>query len=154
LSAIAIYLRRALKDQVEERLSLFLSSIIIYKTVKFTQEKYFNIIINLIRNYSLCKDVNYGLEDKMLEEFNEIYSECSEGDREEILSARYITKILTLVYYQCEEYIRRRLSELYEESRLNNLTDLQAEISFLQGNFSNCIDIYVRSKKSAKILLF
>ncbi len=90
----------------------------------------------------------------MLEEFNEIYSECSEGDKEEILSARYITKILTLVYYQCEEYIRRRLSELYEESRLNNLTDLQAEISFLQGNFSNCIDIYVRSKKSAKILLF
>lgn len=31
---------------------------------------------------------------------------------------------------------------------------MQAEISFLQGNFSNCIDIYVRSKKSAKILLF
>jgi hypothetical protein len=35
-----------------------------------------------------------------------------------------------------------------------NLVELQAEISFLQGNFSNCIDIYVRSKKSAKILLF
>ena len=35
-----------------------------------------------------------------------------------------------------------------------SLTDLQAEISFLQGNYSNCIDIYIRSKKSAKILLF
>lgn len=37
MSAIGRYLRKALKEQVEERLSLFLSSIIIYKTVRFTQ---------------------------------------------------------------------------------------------------------------------
>lgn len=135
-------------------MSLFLSSIIIYKTVHFTQEKYLNIIINLIRNYSLCIEVSYGLEDKMLAEFNDIYGSYNDEDKDEILSARYITKILTLVYYHCREYIIKKLPELYEESRYYNLTDLQAEISFLQGNFSNCIDIYVRSKKSAKILLF
>ena len=70
------------------------------------------------------------------------------------MAARYINKILTLIYYQCRDYLIRRLPELYEESRMYNLTDLQAEISFLQGNFSNCIDIYVRSKKAAKVLLF
>lgn len=98
--------------------------------------------------------MNYGLEDKMLEEFNEHFSIYSDEEKDEILSARYINKILTLVYYQFKDYIVRRLSELYEESRMTSLTDLQAEISFLQGNFSNCIDIYVRSKQSAKILLF
>ncbi|MCB0371254.1 MAG: hypothetical protein KDD45_18015, partial [Bdellovibrionales bacterium] len=67
LSAIFGYLKKALRDQVEERMSLFLSSIIIYKTVSFTQEKYFGILTSLIRNYSLCKEVVYGLEDKMLE---------------------------------------------------------------------------------------
>ena len=47
-------------------MNLFLSSIIIYKTVKFTQDKYFRILISLIENYQLCKDISYGLEDKML----------------------------------------------------------------------------------------
>ena len=37
LSTIATFLRKALRSGIEERLSLFLSSIIIYKTVRFTQ---------------------------------------------------------------------------------------------------------------------
>jgi hypothetical protein len=143
-----------LRSGIEERLSLFLSSIIIYKTVRFTQEKYFSILINLIRNYSLCKELNYGLDDKMLSELLDQFSGLSEGEVTEILSARYINKILTLVYYQYPKFIQGKLGALYEESRLFDLTDLQAEISFLMGNFSNCIDIYVRSKKSAKVLLF
>ena len=90
----------------------------------------------------------------MLEELQEQFKNYSEGDVTEILAARYINKILTLVYYQYPQYIQSRLTNLYEESRLFNLTDLQAEISFLQGNFNNCIEIYVRSKKAAKVLLF
>lgn len=154
LSTISRYLRKALKNETEERLSLFLSSIIIYKTIRFTQEKYYNILLNLIRNYSLCKELKYGLEDDMLKELQEQFKNYSEEDITEILAARYINKILTLVYYQYPQYIQSRLTNLYEESRLFNLTDLQAEISFLQGNFNNCIDIYVRSKKAAKVLLF
>lgn len=90
----------------------------------------------------------------MLDEFMQTHYSYTDEEKDQILSARYITKILTLVYYMCNQFIQRRLPELYEESRLYHLTDLQAEISFLQGNFSNCIDIYVRSKKLAKNLLF
>lgn len=147
-------MKKALKDEVEERLSLFLSSIIIYKTVRFTQEKYYNILMTLIGNFSLCEELNYGLEDKMLSEYLETFRSYSKEDIVEILAARYINKILTLVYYQYPQYIQSKLYNLYEASRQYNLTDLQAEISFLQGNFSNCIEIYLRSKKSAKILLF
>lgn len=43
-----------------------------------------------------------------------MYSSYNDEDKDEILSARYITKILTLVYYQCSSYINRRLPELYE----------------------------------------
>lgn len=63
----------------------------------------------------------------MLEEFNDTFSEeFSEEDKSEILAARYINKILTLVYYQCRDFIIKKLPELYEESRMYNLTDLQA----------------------------
>lgn len=55
LSTISGFLRKALRSGIEERLSLFLSSIIIYKTVRFTQEKYYSILVNLIRNYQLCQ---------------------------------------------------------------------------------------------------
>lgn len=72
----------------------------------------------------------------------------------EILSARYINKILTLIYYQYPDFIYKKLSNLYEESRLFALSDLQAEISFLQKNYNNCIEIYVRAKNSAKTLVF
>ncbi len=139
LSTISGFLKKALKDEVEERLSLFLSSIIIYKTVRFTQEKYYNILMTLIGNFSLCEELNYGLEDKMLSEYLETFRSYSKEDIVEILSARYINKILTLVYYQYPQYIQSKLYNLYEASRQYNLTDLQAEISFLQGNFSNCI---------------
>lgn len=45
----------------------------------------------------------------MLGEFNDLYSGYSDEDKDEILSARYITKILTLVYYHCQDYIKKRL---------------------------------------------
>jgi Trp operon repressor len=67
LSAIFGYLKKALKESVEERMSLFLSNIIIYKTVRFTEDKYYHILSTLISHYSFCKDLGYGLEDKMLE---------------------------------------------------------------------------------------
>lgn len=51
------------------KLALFLSSIIIYKTVRFTPEKYFDILKQLINNYSIIKDIRYGLEDKMIAEY-------------------------------------------------------------------------------------
>jgi hypothetical protein len=50
----------------EQKLALFLSNIIIHKTVKFTNEKYYEIILELIRNYGIIKDINYGLEEKMI----------------------------------------------------------------------------------------
>ena len=75
----------------------------------------------------------------MLSEYLETFRSYSKEDIVEILSARYINKILTLVYYQYPQYIQSKLYNLYEASRQYNLTDLQAEISFLQGNFSNCI---------------
>lgn len=68
LSTISSYLRKALRGEIEERLSLYLSSIIIYKTVKFTPNKYYDILIDLIRNFPLCKEVDFGLDEKMLAE--------------------------------------------------------------------------------------
>ena len=49
----------------------------------------------------------------MLEELQEQFKNFSEGDITEILAARYINKILTLVYYQYPQYIQSRLSNLY-----------------------------------------
>lgn len=85
----------------------------------------------------------------MIEEFRKDLEEyCSLGEIEfdEILAARYIVKILTLVYYEHQNYISDRLYSLYEKSREYQLIDLQAEISFLQNNFANCIEIYMRAK--------
>lgn len=62
----------------------------------------------------------------MLDEFLEHYSNYEEQDIIEILSARYINKLLTLVYYQYPEFIKSKLYNLYEESRLFDLTELQA----------------------------
>ena len=39
-------------------------------------------------------------------------------------------------------------------SRHYNLTDLQAEISFVMGNYRNSIDIYARARPFAKTLIF
>jgi hypothetical protein len=49
----------------------------------------------------------------MLEEFNDTFSAYSEEDKDEILAARYINKILTLVYYQCRDFVIKKLPELY-----------------------------------------
>lgn len=78
------------------------------------------------------------------------------GDIEfdEILAARYIVKILTLIYYEHQTYITSRLYTLYEKSRECQLIDLQAEIAFLQGNFANSIEIYMRAKDSQKMLIY
>lgn len=46
--------------------NIFLSSIIIYRTVTFTEEKYLEIILDLIDNYRVIKDIKYGLDDKLL----------------------------------------------------------------------------------------
>ncbi len=56
-------------------MNVFLSSIIIYRTVTFTQEKYYEIIIDLIDNYKVIKDINYGLDDKLFREYHEQYSQ-------------------------------------------------------------------------------
>ncbi len=62
----------------------------------------------------------------MLAELQEQYSGVSEEELIETLAARYINKILTLVYYQYPKFIQSRLYNLYEESRQFDLTDLQA----------------------------
>ena len=43
-------------------------------------------------------------------------------------------------------YLTDRLYLLYEKSREYQLIDVQAEISFLQKNYNNCIEIYMRAK--------
>lgn len=48
---------------------LFLSTIIIYKTVKFHEEKYLDILISLIENYQIIESMKYGLEEKIIENF-------------------------------------------------------------------------------------
>lgn len=60
-------------------MSLFLSSIIIHKTVKYSADKYFEIILDLIEFYSSIKSINYGLEDKMVEEFRKSLGEYNDS---------------------------------------------------------------------------
>ena len=47
-------------------MNIFLSSIIIYRTVSFTENKYLEILIDLIDNYRVIRDIKYGLDDKLL----------------------------------------------------------------------------------------
>ena len=49
---------------------LFLSKILIHKTVKYNPEKYFEILMDLIEFNKDIKHINYGLEEKMVEEFH------------------------------------------------------------------------------------
>lgn len=83
---------------------------------------------------------------------------------DKILASRYINKILILVYYESpksksrqpesqepesrklesrkpefRELIVGKLPTLLSQATQYKLTDLQAEICFLQGNFSKCI---------------
>ncbi len=41
----------------------------INKTVRYTAEKSYNILINLIQYSKALKEIHYGLEEKMIEEF-------------------------------------------------------------------------------------
>ena len=68
LSAISEYLRKALRNEVESKrlFNLFLSSIIIYKTIKFKEEKYLEILISLIEHYQIIEKMKFGLEDKII----------------------------------------------------------------------------------------
>jgi hypothetical protein len=79
--------------------NLFLSTIIIYKTVKFTEEKYLEILCSLTENYEVIKSMKYGLEDKKIEDFKDQFDNEAPEVIDKILAARYINKILTLVYY-------------------------------------------------------
>ena len=81
MSQLSIYLSKArifestdylmqshLNEKQKTRImtNIFLSSIIIYRTVTFTEEKYLEIILDLIDNYRVIKDIKYGLDDKLL----------------------------------------------------------------------------------------
>lgn len=94
--------------------------------MKFTEEKYFNILISLIENYTTIQTMKYGLEEKVLEHFKEQFEEESAESLDKILASRYINKILTLVYYECNEYIKTKFPTLLANAAVHNLTDFQA----------------------------
>lgn len=48
---------------------LLLSRIIIYKTVKFTNEKYIDILSFLINNYSVIEKIKYGLDPDQIQNY-------------------------------------------------------------------------------------
>lgn len=52
--------------------------------------------------------MKYGLEDKILDAYKEQFENESAENLDKILASRYINKILTLVYYECNEYIRSK----------------------------------------------
>lgn len=70
----------ALKNSTDagKLFDLFLSTIIIYKTVKFKEEKYLEILITLIENNQIIEKMNYGLEEKVIKNFQEQYDRDSE----------------------------------------------------------------------------
>ena len=58
-----------------------------------------DILISLIEHYGIIEKINFGLEKKIVDNFKEKYKSYEDEDLNQILSARYINKILTLVYY-------------------------------------------------------
>ncbi len=106
----------------------------------------------------MISKIKYGLEEQLMEECQEQFRReygCSEEDTQAILSSRYLIKILTLVYYECRDYLNIRLMNLYEKSRAySELTDLQAELAFLLKNYNTCMDIYFRAIPSMRCLVF
>ena len=71
--------------------------------------------------------MKYGMEEKDIEKFKEQYDEGeSEEDLNRILAARYINKILTLVYYECNAFIVNKFPLLLSKATEHRLTDLQA----------------------------
>ena len=110
--------------------------------------------MGLIQNHLSIRNVNFGLEEKKLDNYkSEYYDQIDE--MELMLASRFIIRIFTLVFYEARNYIKNNLRDLYEESLKENLTDLQAELAFVMGNFKTSIDIYMRSpSKLAKGLVF
>lgn len=98
--------------------------------------------------------MNYGLEEKIIQNFKNEYEGYNEEEIDLILSARYINKILTLVFYECNDFIKYNLQLLFSKATQFRLADLQSEISFLQGNFRRCIDIYKTAKEPSNFLVF
>lgn len=71
LSAISEYLRKALRNDMESKrlFNLFLSTIIIYKTIKFKEEKYLDILMSLVEHYQIIEKMKFGLEEKTVKNF-------------------------------------------------------------------------------------
>ncbi len=102
----------------------------------------------------MIRDIKYGLDDKLLEEYNNQYYEFTQEEIDEVLSSRYIIRILTLVYYENPEFINNRLISIYERARLYNLMDLQAEICCMNKHFNNAVDIYLRARLNLRVWIF
>jgi hypothetical protein len=68
---------------------MFLSRTIIYKSIKFTKDKYIWILKQLIHDYRMLARINYGLEGDQIGLLND--ESC------EFLASEYINKLLTLV---------------------------------------------------------
>jgi hypothetical protein len=70
-----------------------LSRIMIYKTVAFTRDKYLDILTFLIKNYKAITRIKYGLDADKVKNIEEL---CSQEEADEILSSKYLSKLLIL----------------------------------------------------------
>ena len=150
LSGIYHYISEEGMDLAEKKLFyLFLSRVIIYKTVKFTDEKYVDILKFLITHYQVIEKIKYGMDTEQVHNYEEL---TSQEEAMEILASGYISKLLELVNQELP--LKKSLVELFECSRKGPLTELQAHISLLQGNYKACIEIYLRGRESSKLRVF
>lgn len=138
---------RATDDQLFQ---LLLSRIIIYKTVKFTKKKYLQLLKYLIENYNCISEIKYGLEPAQ--------HGLLETESPEILASEYINKLIALIIneqtQQRDPLNKDEMAELYHWSRQVELTELQAQINFLNGHYNACIDVYLWGKEDAKERVF
>jgi hypothetical protein len=56
-------------NEYKKYTNIFLSRIMINKTIRYTAEKSYDILINLMQYSKGLKEIRYGLEEKMIEEF-------------------------------------------------------------------------------------
>lgn len=81
-----MYIKKSFKshsNDYQKYTNIFLSRIMINKTVRYTAEKSYDILINLIKFSRALKEIHYGLEEKMIEEFRkELEEYCSLGEIE------------------------------------------------------------------------
>lgn len=80
----------------------------------------------MIENYTLIQSFKYGLEERKILIFKENYDNYDDDEIDRILASRYINKILTLVSYECNDYLKDKLHSLYSKASEHFLTDLQA----------------------------